>query len=187
MAGPHRRGGHGGEESFGAQPVGAEPAGGVSAPAWQAPSWPPPPRPPAAPAAGPGPGPRTTNRTPTPHRTPHVLWCRSALVPAPPTTGAQMIAEAEALAKQGKPHYIEIQGAQYEGTTVWFNTMVASAGGPVLNPDATQVTLGPPAVTALSIMKQLASSPAADPSLDVRMENPNPLAIEAGTAAFELN
>ena len=28
---------------------------------------------------------------------------------------------------QGKPHLIEIQGAQYEGTTVWFNTMVASA------------------------------------------------------------
>ena len=40
-----------------------------------------------------------------------------------------MIADAEQLAKEGKPHYIEIQGAQYEGATVWFNTMVASAGG----------------------------------------------------------
>jgi multiple sugar transport system substrate-binding protein len=116
-----------------------------------------------------------------------LLWYRSDLVPTPPTTWAQMIADAEQLAKQGKPHYIEIQGAQYEGTTVWFNTMVASAGGTVLNPDATQVTLGPPAVTALSIMKQLATSPAADPSLDVQMENPNRLAMEAGTAAFELN
>jgi multiple sugar transport system substrate-binding protein len=116
-----------------------------------------------------------------------LLWYRSDLVPTPPTTWAQMISDAQQLAKEGKPHYIEIQGAQYEGGTVWFNTMVSSAGGTVLNPDATQVTLGQPAVTALSIMKELASSVAADPSLSVQMENQNRLAMEAGTAAFELN
>ena len=116
-----------------------------------------------------------------------LLWYRSDLVPTPPTTWAQMISDAEQLAKEGKPHYIEIQGAQYEGTTVWFNTMVNSAGGTVLNPDATKVTLGAPAVKALSVMKQLASSPAADPSLSVQMENQNRLAMESGTAAFELN
>jgi multiple sugar transport system substrate-binding protein len=116
-----------------------------------------------------------------------LLWYRSDLVPNPPTTWAQMIADAEQLAKQGKPHLIEIQGAQYEGTTVWFNTMVASAGGSVLNADATKVTLSAPAVKALSIMKQLASSVAADPSLPVQMENDNRLAMEGGTAAFQLN
>jgi multiple sugar transport system substrate-binding protein len=116
-----------------------------------------------------------------------LLWYRSDLVPTPPTTWAQMIADAEQLAKENKPHYIEIQGAQYEGGTVWFNTMVSSAGGTVLNPDATKVTLGAPAVEALSIMKQLATSDAADPSLPVQMENQNRLAMEAGTAAFELN
>jgi multiple sugar transport system substrate-binding protein len=116
-----------------------------------------------------------------------LLWYNSALVPKPPTTWAQMIADAEQLAKQGKPHYIEIQGAQYEGTTVWFNTMVSSAGGTILNPAATKVTLGAPAIKAMSIMKQLASSSAADPSLDVQMENQNQLAMEANTAAFELN
>jgi multiple sugar transport system substrate-binding protein len=116
-----------------------------------------------------------------------LLWYDSALVPNPPKTWAEMIADAERLAKEGKPHYIEIQGAQYEGATVWFNTMVASAGGTVLNPDATKVTLGAPAVKALTIMKQLASSPAADPSLPVQMENQNRLAMEAGTAAFQLN
>jgi multiple sugar transport system substrate-binding protein len=98
-----------------------------------------------------------------------------------------MIADAEQLAKEGKPHYIEIQGAQYEGATVWFNTMVASAGGSVLNATATAPSLGAPAVKALSIMKQLADSTAADPSLSVQMENQNRLAMEAGTAAFELN
>jgi multiple sugar transport system substrate-binding protein len=116
-----------------------------------------------------------------------LLWYRSDLVPHPPTTWAQMIADAEHLAKEGKPHYIEIQGAQYEGVTVWFNTMVNSAGGSILNPDATKVTLGAPARKALSIMKELATSPAADPSLDVQMENQNRLAMEANTAAFELN
>jgi multiple sugar transport system substrate-binding protein len=116
-----------------------------------------------------------------------LLWYRSDLVKKPPTTWAEMLSDADALAKQGKPHYIEIQGAQYEGATVWFNTMVASAGGTVLNPNATKVTLGAPAVKALSIMHELATSPAADPSLDVQMENQNRLAMEAGTAAFELN
>jgi multiple sugar transport system substrate-binding protein len=116
-----------------------------------------------------------------------LLWYRSDLVPNPPKTWAQMIADAEQLAKEGKPHYIEIQGAQYEGTTVWFNTMHASAGGTILNPDATKVTLGAPAVKALSIMKQLASSSAADPSLGVQMENDNRLAMEGNMAAFELN
>jgi multiple sugar transport system substrate-binding protein len=116
-----------------------------------------------------------------------LLWYRSDLVKTPPKTWAEMIADAEQLKKEGKPHYIEIQGAQYEGNTVWFNTMVNSAGGTVLNPTATKVTLGAPAVKALSMMKQLADSPAADPSLSVQMEDQNRLAMEAGTAAFELN
>ena len=116
-----------------------------------------------------------------------LLWYRSDLVPTPPTTWAQMIADAEQLAKEGKPHYIEIQGAQYEGATVWLNTMIASAGGSILNASATAPSLGAPAVKALSVMKELAGSPAADPSLPVQMENQNRLAMEAGTAAFELN
>ncbi|HEY3733089.1 MAG TPA: ABC transporter substrate-binding protein [Streptosporangiaceae bacterium] len=116
-----------------------------------------------------------------------LLWYRSDLVKTPPTTWAQMFADAGQLAKAGKPHLIEIQGAQYEGATVWFNTMVASAGGTVLNPSATKVTLGAPTRKALAIMKQLASGPWTDPSLDVQMENENRLAMEAGQAAFELN
>ena len=65
-----------------------------------------------------------------------LLWYRDDLVKTPPTTWDQMIADAEQLAKEGKPHLIEIQGAQYEGVTVWFNTMVASAGGSILTPSA---------------------------------------------------
>ncbi len=90
-----------------------------------------------------------------------LLWYRSDLVPTPPKTWAEMIADSERLASEGKPHYIEIQGAQYEGITVWFNTLLASA--------------------------ELAHSPAADPSLSVQQEDQNRLAMEGGTAAFELN
>ncbi len=62
----------------------------------------------------------------------------AALVPQgsrarrPPKTWNQMIDDAIKLAKEGKPHYIEEQGAQYEGLTVWFNSMVDSAGGQII-------------------------------------------------------
>ena len=64
---------------------------------------------------------------------------------------------------------------------------MASAGGSILNATSTAAKLGPPAVRALAIMKTLASSSSADPSLGVQMEDQNRLAMEAGTAAFELN
>ncbi|MGE5292426.1 MAG: ABC transporter substrate-binding protein [Micromonosporaceae bacterium] len=116
-----------------------------------------------------------------------LLWYRSDLVPNPPTTWAEMIADSERLAREGKPHYIEIQGAQYEGATVWFNTLVASAGGSILTPDSKHPALGAPALQALQIMSKLAHSTAADPSLSVQQEDQNRLAMEGGTAAFELN
>jgi ABC-type glycerol-3-phosphate transport system substrate-binding protein len=116
-----------------------------------------------------------------------LLWYRSDLVPHPPATWTEMINDAIKLKQQGKPHLIEIQGAQYEGVVVWFNTLLASAGGSVLTPDALHVSLGKPAVTALSIMHRLATSVAADPSLPVQMEDQNRLAMESGAAAFQLN
>ncbi|MCU4184369.1 ABC transporter substrate-binding protein [Acidiferrimicrobium sp. IK] len=116
-----------------------------------------------------------------------LLWYRSDLVPNPPATWGQMIADAVQLAKEGKPHYIEIQGAQYEGLTVWFNSLVASAGGSILNANSTAPSMGAPALKAMQIMSQLAHSPAADPSLSVQQEDQNRLAMEGGTAAFEIN
>jgi multiple sugar transport system substrate-binding protein len=116
-----------------------------------------------------------------------LLWYRKDLVPHPPKTWKQMIAMADALAKQGKPHYIEIQGAQYEGYTVWFNTLVASAGGQIVSPNGKKVVLGKPAVEALDTIHALANSKAVDPSLGNQMEDQNRLQFEAGVAAFELN
>lgn len=116
-----------------------------------------------------------------------LLWYRSDLVPTPPKTWDEMLGMARSLARQGRPHRVEIQGAPYEGLTVWFNTLVASAGGSILDPGATSPSLGPPAVRAAVIMRDLATSPAADPSLPNQMEDQNRLAMESGIAAFELN
>ena len=113
-----------------------------------------------------------------------LLWTRSDLANPAGHLGPD-IDDSIQLAKEGKPHLIEIQGAQYEGATVWFNTMLASAGGSVLTANAQQAALGQPALTALSIMKKARELVAADPSLDVQMENDNRLAMEAGKAAFD--
>ncbi|MCP9972869.1 extracellular solute-binding protein [Streptomyces somaliensis] len=116
-----------------------------------------------------------------------LLWYRADLVEKPPGTWAEMLAAARRLAAEGKPHLVEVQGAQYEGLTVWFNTLVASAGGSVLDAGASAPSLGRPAVRAATIMRDLARSPAADPSLPNQMEDQNRLAMETGRAAFQLN
>jgi multiple sugar transport system substrate-binding protein len=119
-----------------------------------------------------------------------LLWYRKDLLAdihqPVPTTWTQMIDDAEALAKLGKPHYIEEQGAQYEGLTVWFNSMVDSAGGQIITGD-NKVVVGKSTEIAASIMHQLATSPAADPSLNVAMEGSSDTAFDQGTAAFEIN
>lgn len=116
-----------------------------------------------------------------------LLWYRKDLVPTPPKTWAEMIAMSEKLASQGKAHFVETQGAQYEGFTVWFNTMVASAGGQILSNDGSKAALGPAALEALKTMKTFATSVAADPSFSNQMEDNNRLAFESGVAPFELN
>src|SRR5919201_6590907 len=68
-----------------------------------------------------------------------LLWYRKDLVSKPATTWDGLIAQASAMPKAGR---IEIQGAQYEGTTVWFNSLVQSAGGTIVQ--GTNVTLGEP-------------------------------------------
>jgi multiple sugar transport system substrate-binding protein len=115
-----------------------------------------------------------------------LLWYRKDLVPTPPTTWTQMINDAIALAKQGKPHYIEEQGEQYEGLTVWFNSLVDSAGGGIITSD-NKVVVDSTTGTAASIMHDLATSPAADPSLNVTQEGQAETAFEHGTAAFQIN
>jgi multiple sugar transport system substrate-binding protein len=111
-----------------------------------------------------------------------LLWYRKDLVSDPATTWDGLIDQAS---KLPKANYIEIQGAQYEGVTVWFNSLVQSAGGTIVEGD--KVTLGAPGLKAAQIMKRLATSKAGDPSLSATKEDQARLGFEGGKAAFEVN
>jgi multiple sugar transport system substrate-binding protein len=115
-----------------------------------------------------------------------ILWYRKDLVKTPPKTWNQMIDDAIQLAKEGKPHYIEEQGAKYEGLVVWFNSLVNSAGGGIVGP-GNKVIVGPSTKTAAQIMHRLATSPAADPGLNTAEEGSSNNVFDAGQAAFEIN
>src|SRR3954468_11406799 len=78
-----------------------------------------------------------------------LLWYRKDLVPNPPKTWDEMVAMAKKLpAKEG---LIEEQGNHYEGYVVWFNNLVNSAGGTIVNTQG-RPTLGAPAVKAAQII-----------------------------------
>lgn len=113
-----------------------------------------------------------------------LLWYRKDLVKTPPKTWDQMIDQAAKLPKAGR---IEIQGAQYEGTTVWFNALVTSAGGKILDAPDKVGTDTQAFQKAADIMRKLATSKAADPSLTSQKEDQNRLAFETGNAAFQVN
>jgi multiple sugar transport system substrate-binding protein len=111
-----------------------------------------------------------------------LLWYRKDLVSDPASTWDGLIDQAS---KLPKANYIEIQGAQYEGVTVWFNSLVQSAGGTIVEGD--KVTLGEPGLKAAQIMRRLATSKAGDPSISAQKEDQNRLGFESGSAAFEVN
>ncbi|MDQ4132139.1 MAG: ABC transporter substrate-binding protein [Actinomycetota bacterium] len=114
-----------------------------------------------------------------------LLWYRKDRVPQPPATWDEMLSMAERIGPQeGR---IQVQGNRYEGLTVWFNSLLASAGAEILDgPD--QVALPPgPTTKALDVMKRVASSPVADPGLSTAQEDDARLAFEAGGSAFMVN
>jgi len=120
-----------------------------------------------------------------------LLWYRQDLMPdgQPPQTWDEMIEIASGLAEEGLPSWIGVTGRQYEGLMVWFNTLLASAGGSVVADDGTTVTLedGDAAETALDIMKRVATAPGVDPSLNQADEAAVRLGMESGRTAFEVN
>jgi multiple sugar transport system substrate-binding protein len=113
-----------------------------------------------------------------------LLWYRKSLVKgAPPKTWDQLIDTASKMKKGGR---IEIQGAAYEGMMVWFNALVASAGGEILK-GPQQADPSAAWTTAANIIAKLADSKAADPSLSSQKEDQNRIAFESGSAAFQVN
>src|SRR3954451_4285041 len=111
-----------------------------------------------------------------------LLWYRKDLVPKPAVTWDDLIGQAIGLKKAGK---IEEQGARYEGVTVWFNALVASAGGTIVRNN--KPTPSAAWTKAAQIIHRLAPSKAADPSLSATKEDQARLAFENGEAAFQVN
>ena len=114
-----------------------------------------------------------------------LLWYRTDRVPSPPSTWDEMIDMAEALGDVGT---IQAQGERYEGLTVFFVSLLASAGGAVLAVDGQSASLeAEPTAAALALLRRLATSSASDPALANAREDQARLAFESGESSFMLN
>jgi multiple sugar transport system substrate-binding protein len=116
-----------------------------------------------------------------------LLWYDDRITPKPPQTWDEMIAQAEQLKAQGKPHEVLFTGAQYEGLVVVYNTLVESAGGRILSDDGRSVVMDAGATRALEILERVSSSGITDPSLTNQKEDEVRQAFQRGGGAFELN
>jgi multiple sugar transport system substrate-binding protein len=114
-----------------------------------------------------------------------LLWYRNDRVSFPPRTWNELIEKAEAI---GNPGALQVQGQRYEGLTVFFISLLASAGGSVLDESGSTVSLAEaPTVEALALMKRIAASSAADPALATAREDQVRLAFETGGPTFMVN
>jgi len=114
-----------------------------------------------------------------------LLWYRTDRVDEPPETWEQMIDEAEAIGEDGA---IQAQGERYEGLVVFFTSLLASAGGQILNDDGTEVSLEEePTRAALQVMRDYATSSAAPSTLSTSREDQARLGFEQGASSFMVN
>lgn len=117
-----------------------------------------------------------------------LLWYREDITPDPPKTWDDMIAQADQLREAGEPNLILGQGQRYEGLVVWFNSLLESAGGSVLNEDGTEVSLEEgPTKKALQVMRDVARSASIPSNFATAREDDGRLEWEKGTAAFMTN
>jgi multiple sugar transport system substrate-binding protein len=117
-----------------------------------------------------------------------LLWYRKDRVDDPPETWDQLIQQAEALPEGER--LVQAQGSRYEGLTVWFNALLTSAGGSMIEGegDNTKVTIGDDATTrALEVLRDFSRSSAADPALSNSDENIGRLAFQTGKSSFMVN
>lgn len=116
-----------------------------------------------------------------------LLWYRESLVDEPPATWEEMFQISSDLRDAGEPYEIAVTGSRYEGLVVAFNTLVASAGGTLVNEDSTEPTIDDSTIEALEILNELATSGLASRSLSNAQEPEVYADLEAGRAAFAIN
>ncbi|HWG98420.1 MAG TPA: ABC transporter substrate-binding protein [Pilimelia sp.] len=116
-----------------------------------------------------------------------LLWYREDLVDTPPRTWDEMIDAAQRLRAAGRPYQVITMGAQYEGLVVLYNTLVASAGGRILNEDGTRAVFDDGAVRALRLLHRFATAGVTGPSFTNAFEDDARLEFQSGRGAFQLN
>ena len=110
-----------------------------------------------------------------------LLFYRKDRVKRPPRTWDEMIDMAEEM-KTG----IEVQAARYEGLVVWVNSLIASAGGQILD-DRGRPDLDDSTKRAAEIVSRLANSPAAPAGMSNNQEDQARQGFESGRSSFQLN
>src|SRR3954471_8971791 len=101
----------------------------------------------------------------------------------PPQTWDQMIQEAQKIG--GSKGKIVVQGRRYEGLVVWFNSLVASAGGQIVDRQG-NTKLGTPAVKAATVMHDVATK-AGTSSISNEKEDTGKDDFKANDIAFMVN
>ena len=112
-----------------------------------------------------------------------LLWYRKDRVDAPPEdfTWDEMIDQAV-----DNGTVVEVQARQYEGLTVWINSLIAGAGGEIVN-QAGEVKVNDTAKRAAEIESKLGKSPAAPPGMSTNAEDQARQGFEAGRSDYQVN
>ena len=112
-----------------------------------------------------------------------LLWYRKDRVDAPPEdfTWDQMIDDAV-----DKGTAVEVQARQYEGLTVWINSLIAGAGGQIVDQNG-DVKVDDTAKRAAEIESKLAKSPAAPPGMSTNAEDQARQGFESGRSDYQVN
>lgn len=111
-----------------------------------------------------------------------LLWYRKSVARraelelSRPLTWRELIAAAESARTT-----VQVQAAQYEGYTVWLNSLIEGAGGDILEPDSR------PGRAMAQVVHGLATSSAGDPDLDSTTELETHERFFAGDAGFMVN
>lgn len=112
-----------------------------------------------------------------------LLWYRKDEVPDPgnEVTWEQLIKTAE---EKGKS--IEVQSAQYEGLTVWVNSLIAGAGGQIVDQEG-NVKVDDATKEAATVISALANSSAAPPGMSTNKEDEARIGFESGRSIYQIN
>jgi multiple sugar transport system substrate-binding protein len=112
-----------------------------------------------------------------------LLWYRKDRVDAPPEdfTWDEMI---DAAIDDGT--VVEVQARQYEGLTVWINSLIAGAGGQIVN-QAGDVKVDDTAKRAAEIESKLGKSAAAPPGMSTNAEDQARQGFESERSNYQVN